>query len=553
MIYDSKYSAAAIPENLDVHTVVFGRELRASNKTALVDALTGTRVSYRQMLADIDALVDALYGTLRFKKWDVVAVLSPNHMQYPIVVHAIIKAGGTVSPANPTYNHSEFAFQLEDSGAKFIFVHPAVLSVALAAAKQVGIPESRIILFNDSSVSYPGPARRTISQISSENTKAAPTVTFSRKDVMTKPAYLCYSSGTTGLPKGVETTHYNIISNVLQFEAYQKNRREVYSGDVFTGHLRDDFGTSLVFPKYELELFLKSLQKYQVTVSHIVPPILLQIAKSPIVNQYKFPKLRAFMSGAAPLAPELCHAIYDKLGVFVHQGFGLTETSPITHMLPQSLCLKFPSSIGHLIPNVQARLVSPETGLDVAPTKEGELWIRGPNVMKGYHNNPKATAESIDQDGWFHTGDIAIVDENGLFYIVDRLKELIKYKGFQVAPAELEAYLLEHPAIADVAVIGRADEVGGEIPRAFVVLKVWCVLSMILPKLKLQQRQPNVKCTEGEIIQFIDAKVSPHKKLRGGVEFVNEIPKSASGKILRRILREKDAETVKKLKAKLPC
>ncbi|KAJ3076858.1 hypothetical protein HDU98_011719 [Podochytrium sp. JEL0797] len=528
---------------VDVHNVIFSADKKHSDATALIDAVTGEKVSYKALLQSIDSLVAALYGSLKFKKWDVVAVFSPNHLQFPVVAHAVLKAGGTVSPANPTYNINELAFQLKDSGAKYVFAHPAFLDTTLAAAKIAGIPEHRIVLFNDANVTYPGPTRRTVNQICAHNILPAPVVTFTREEITRRPAYLCYSSGTTGLPKGVETTQFNVIANVLQMNFYQSKTREVSAGDVWTGvlpffhiyglviSLHMAFHQScaiVVFPKFDLELYLTSLAKYQVTTSHIVPPIALALAKHPMVSNYTFPKLRGFMSGAAPLAADLVVAVNERLKVPVNQGYGLTETSPVTNLMPRSLALKNPKSIGPLFPNIQARLVDPETGTDAPLGSEGELWIRGPNVMKGYHHNAKATADSIDKDGFFHTGDIAKVDENGLFYIVDRLKELIKYKGFQVAPAELEAYMLEHAAVADVAVIGRADEAGGEVPRAFVVLK------------------PNVKCTEAELVAFIDAKVAPHKKLRGGVELVAEIPKAASGKILRRVLRVQDAENVKR-------
>ncbi|KAJ3023144.1 UNVERIFIED_CONTAM: putative fatty-acid--CoA ligase FadD10 [Siphonaria sp. JEL0065] len=543
MIYESKYGPAAIPDGIDVHNIVFSSDKKNSNATALIDAVSGAKVTYKELLGSIDALAAALYGSLEFKKWNVVGIFSPNHMQFPTVVHAVLKAGGTVSPVNPTYNDRELAYQLKDSGARFLFAHPSFLTTALAAARHVGIPEDRIILFDDPSVTYPGPTRRTINQISKDNKKPLPTVKFTRPEITEKPAYLCYSSGTTGLSKGVETTQSNVIANILQYDAYHKKAREVFSGDVWTAVLPmfHIYGLTLslhvafhqscsvvVFPKFDLPLFLSSLQKYNVTGAHIVPPIALALAKHPMVDKFKFPKLRGLMSGAAPLAPEIVEEVWKRLKIPLYSGYGMTETSPITHMLPSALATKFPGSIGHLVPSVEARLVNPDTGADIPIDGEGELWVRGPNIMKGYHNNAKSTTETIDKDGWLHTGDIAKVNEQGLFYIVDRLKELIKYKGFQVAPAELEAYLLEHPQVADSAVIGRADEAGGEVPRAFIVL------------------QPNSKVTEQEIIEFIDKKVAPHKRLRGGVEFVKEIPKAASGKILRRILRNQDAVNVKK-------
>ncbi|KAJ3408089.1 hypothetical protein HDU80_006928 [Chytriomyces hyalinus] len=542
MVFKSTMGDVAIPETVDMHQIVFSGYKKHLNRYAMIDAATGATVTYAELIKKVDHLSAALHGELALQKWDVVGVFAPNHIQFPVVIHAVIKAGGSVSPANPTYNVDELAYQLKDSRAKYLFVHPTFIATASAAAAKVGIPESRIILFDDGPVNKSGGRFRSISQISDANYVPAPVVKFSRQEIKEQPAYLCYSSGTTGLSKGVQTTQYNVIANILQYDKFQEKAKDLREGDVWTGvlpffhiygltislHICFHRGyTLVVFPKFELPLFLTSLAKYNVTTAQIVPPIALALAKHPMVDQFKFPKLRGLMSGAAPLAPELVTAIHKRLGVTLFQAYGLTETSPAATIMPIALALKYPKSIGLLIPSVEARLVNPDTEKDVGFNKEGELWLRGPNIMKGYHNNPTATANSIDKDGWFHTGDIAVVDENNLFYIVDRLKELIKYKGFQVPPAELEAYLLEHPAIADAAVIGRPDEAGGEVPRAYVVLK------------------PGVHTTATEIVQFIDKKVAPHKKLRGGVVFIDEIPKAASGKILRRVLRVQDAASSK--------
>ncbi|KAJ3337724.1 hypothetical protein HDU83_008541 [Entophlyctis luteolus] len=314
--------------------------------------------------------------------------------------------------------------------------------------------------------------------------------------------------------------------------------------------------TTVIFPNFELTLYLRALEKYRVNLSHVVPPILLLLAKSPEVDKFKFPYLKGFFSAAAPLSPEVANAVRKRFGVDVSQGYGLTEASPSTHLLPFSLSQKYPTSVGHLLPSIQARLVDPDSGLDVGPGQNhGELWVRGPNIMKGYHNNPKATAACIDADGWLHTGDLLSVSEDGLFYVVDRLKELIKYKGgcpflnmlanstsgFQVPPAELEACLLEHPAVADCAVIGQPDESAGEVPRAFVVLKVCPVPFEANESTKSKSSQPGLQCTESEIDRFVQTRVAPHKRLRGGVVFIKGIPRSASGKILRRVLRDQDA------------
>ncbi|KAJ3194448.1 hypothetical protein HK101_002663 [Irineochytrium annulatum] len=280
--------------------------------------------------------------------------------------------------------------------------------------------------------------------------------------------------------------------------------------------------TVVVVSKFELEPFLKTLSKYRVTMAHIVPPIVVALAKHPIVDSYDLKSLKYLFSGAAPLGVELSEEVSKRLDVVVLQGYGMTELSP-TATLTTSKRNKY-GSAGFLLPNMQARLVNPVTGRDVGVGAEGELWLKGPNVMLGYHGNKKATAETIVKGGWLRTGDVAVVDKEGFYYIVDRIKELIKYKGLQVAPAELESYLLAHPSLADAAVIPTPDERAGELPRAYVVLK------------------PGQKATEKEIQDFIQKKVSNHKWLRGGVAFIDAIPKSPSGKILRRVLRDMDAK-----------
>ncbi|KAJ3299367.1 hypothetical protein HDU76_006320, partial [Blyttiomyces sp. JEL0837] len=439
---------------------------------------------------------------------------------------------GTITTANPTYTASELAYQLKDAGASYLITNVDLLPAALEAANEANIPNDRILLLptgNSDNQEF-----RYIQDVYS--VQYPPVVTFTKEEIWNQPAYLCYSSGTTGRSKGVETTHRNLVSNVLQFVVFQRAMKEVRPDDVWTGvlpfyhiyglclslHVAAYYSNAVVVvPKFELESFLSYLAKYNVGIAHIVPPIAVAFAKSPVVDKFKFPKLYGLMSGAAPLGSDLSALIIKRLGIPILQGYGMTELSPLCTITPIHAVVDGAS--GLLAPLMEARLVSPETGKDVASGKEGELWVRGPNVMKGYHNNEKATKETIDEQGWLHTGDIAVVDKKGYFYIVDRIKELIKYKGLQVAPAELEAYLLTHPAIADAAVIPRPDENAGELPRAYVVLK------------------PGAKVTELEVQKFIEGKVAQHKRLRGGVAFIDAIPKAASGKILRRVLRDLDA------------
>jgi acyl-CoA synthetase (AMP-forming)/AMP-acid ligase II len=272
-------------------------------------------------------------------------------------------------------------------------------------------------------------------------------------------------------------------------------------------------------PRFEMEQFLTAMQSYGVTRAHLVPPIILALAKQPVIDEYDLSKLELIMSGAAPLGESLTAACCERLKCVIKQGYGMTESSPVTHM-----CCEDPKgikygSVGQCIPSTECKIVDLETGAELEAGQEGELWVRGPQVMKGYLNRPEATAQTVDAEGWLHTGDIGYADSEGHFFIVDRAKELIKYKGFQVAPAELEAVLLTHPAVADAAVIPSPDEEAGEVPKAFVVLKG--------------------EATERELKEFVAVRVAPHKKIRR-LEFIEQIPKSPSGKILRRVLVQRE-------------
>jgi len=351
-----------------------------------------------------------------------------------------------------------------------------------------------------------------------------------KEDVIVLP----YSSGTTGLPKGVMLTHYNLVANVAQMDGIDVTSGvELRPDDVVLAvlpffHIYGMVlimsfalyrGTTLVtMPRFDMERCLGLMQKHRVSYAYLVPPIVLGLAKHPLVDKFDLSSLRAILSGAAPLGDEIEDAVKQRLGCLVTQGYGMTEASPVTHFLavrPEHD--RKPGSVGPVIPNTECKVVDLATGEELGPRQEGELWIRGPQIMKGYLNNPTATAQTVDAEGWLHTGDIGYADEDGYFWIVDRAKELIKYKGLQVAPAELEAVLVSHPAVADAAVIGVPDEEAGELPKAFVVLKG--------------------QATAEEIMAYVAGQVAPYKKIRF-VEFIPQIPKSATGKILRRVLKE---------------
>jgi acyl-CoA synthetase (AMP-forming)/AMP-acid ligase II len=278
----------------------------------------------------------------------------------------------------------------------------------------------------------------------------------------------------------------------------------------------------VMMPRFDFAQLLKVMQDYRVTFAHLVPPIILALAKQPVVDDYDLSSLRTIFSGAAPLGAELARECEARLGCEVIQGYGMTESSPATHITAPGRGRA--GAVGVCVPNMECKLVSVETGEEVSgPRERGEIYVRGPQVMKGYLNCPEATAHTLDSEGWLHTGDVAYADEDGYFYIVDRAKELIKYKAFQVAPAELEALLLTHPSIADAAVVPSPDEEAGEVPKAFVVVR------------------DGHGMTEEEVLSFVASHVAPHKKVRR-VEFASQIPKSPSGKILRRLLVARERE-----------
>jgi acyl-CoA synthetase (AMP-forming)/AMP-acid ligase II len=285
---------------------------------------------------------------------------------------------------------------------------------------------------------------------------------------------------------------------------------------IMSGALRSG-ATVVTLPRFDLEQFLQALQEYGVTRAYLVPPIILALAKHPLVDKYDLSRLISISSGAAPLGLDIAEACAARLGCIVKQGYGLTETSPVTHANTDEQ--NRPGTVGPGMPNTEYKVVDVVTGDALGSHQEGELCVRGPQVMKGYLNQPDATASTIDEEGWLYTGDVATVDDDGYVTIVDRIKELIKYKGFQVAPAELEALLATHPAIADAAVVGSPDEEAGEIPKAFVVLR--------------QDIAPE------EILAYVAERVAPHKRVRL-LEIVEQIPRASSGKILRRVLVEQE-------------
>jgi acyl-CoA synthetase (AMP-forming)/AMP-acid ligase II len=516
VVFRSRYPDVEIPD-LPLADFVLADAASRGSRPALVEGSSGRTITYAGLVRSVRALAASLRGR-GLGKGDVVAVYSPNLPEYAIAFHGIAALGGIVTTANPLATPRELSQQLKDSAARTLITVPPLLPAAREAAAGSRVEE--ILVFGEAEGATPFRALL-------EEDGAPPAASIDpRQDLVALP----YSSGTTGLPKGVMLTHRNLVANVAQtapFLTQGEGERviavlpfyHIYGLTVLLNMGLWQGVTLVTMPRFELEAFLRVIQEQRVTRAYLVPPIVLALAKHPLVEKYDLSSLVSINSGAAPMDSGVEQACADRIGCFTAQGYGLTETSPVVSATPVDEAQRRPGSAGLLIPNTEARVVDTASGAELGPEELGEIWVRGPQNMKGYLNNPEATADMITPEGWLRTGDIGSIDADGYLRIVDRLKELIKYKGLQVAPAELEGLLLTHPAVQDAAVIPHPDPEAGELPKALVVLKG--------------------SATPQELMEFVNRQVSPYKKIRL-LEIVAEIPKSPAGKILRRVLIERD-------------
>ncbi|KAF9906980.1 hypothetical protein BX616_000556 [Lobosporangium transversale] len=532
-IYKSPIPDQVIPQ-INVYSFVASNPNNIKDSYPIfIDALTGRVVTFGEWKRDTRRWATGLQS-LGFKRGDVLALFSFNQVDYSIPMFGSLLLGGIATTVNPGYTANELAYHLEDSGASIIVTHPELLPVAIEGAKKVGLPLSKIFLYGNKEVDGFKPYSATFPPENTVEDLLAPVAELKGKDATETIALICYSSGTTGKSKGVELTHFNLISNIMLIIAMERGidiqgvafldvvpMYHIYGIQFHIIHGIYNGSKTVVLQKYSPVDFLKAIQEYKIAFLNLVPPQILMLVKAPIVDQYDLSSVRFVMSAAAPCSRELSMGLLKKFPrIQFRQAYGMTELSGVSHMGLYHKVIH--GSIGYMVPNQEVRLVDPETGKGAGVGECGEVWVRGPNVMKGYRNNVKGTKETIDSEGWLRTGDIAIVDKDENFYIVDRLKELIKYKGFQVAPAELEALLLDHPLVLDAAVTSVEDkEQATEVPLAFVV----------------KAPREGQALTEKDIQDYVASKVAGHKKLRGGVRFIEAIPKSVSGKILRRELR----------------
>ena len=518
-----------VDESLNLFQFVTKDFARFGDNIAYINAATDEHISFNQLLCQSNNLSHYLNGC-GFKKKDVLGMYSANRPECVTAMLGVLGVGSTLTTANPAYTYSELLHQVRQSEAKLLFTQTEGLDVAQRVGDEVGIHQ--IIMLDDHESNNSG--IESLSNIVRD--RPDPGSLELDIDINEDIAFLPFSSGTTGLPKGVMMSHRNVMHNMeyldVQLGRFGGNNMphpillvlpfyHVY-GLVIISLFRTWRGKTVVtLPGFEPISYLKSIEKYKVENLNIVPPLMLFMLKHPLVDEYDMSSIKIVTTGAAPCSHNTVEAFLQKfpsVELFT-QGYASTEML-VTHLQSDDMALFKPGSVGYILPGTEIKVRCIETGESLGPHQVGEICARGASVMKGYWNNSVATADSLTDDGWYHSGDLGYFDEDHDFYIVDRLKELIKVKGLQVAPAELEDLLTSHEDIIDAAVIGVPDEMAGELPFAYVVKKADSSLD------------------EVQVQDFVASTLSKHKHLKGGVLFIDAIPKAPSGKILRRVLRD---------------
>ena len=512
MIFRSPHPQITVPK-VSLPDLILTRAEGFGSKIAFIEGLTGRSCTFAEFVTGVRRVAGGLAGS-GFSKGDTLALMSPNSIEFGMMFLASALLGGINTTLNPSSTHHELASQAKDSKARYLFTTSQLLDPVLLDAPS---------LWKQAFVVGAAPGATSFESLLESKTQAPVTSLDPGEDLVILP----YSSGTTGISKGVMLTHQNLVANLRQIATGMFDGSDTILGLPPFFHIYGltvvlQLGlylgaTNVILPRFEMQSFVNAVETYGITYANLVPPLIVTLAKHEGLDPERFSSLKTVQSGAAPLPPNAAQAFSERFDCRVLQSYGLTETSPVTHCVPRNSSQVPIQSVGPPVAGTECRILDLDTGRELGPDQRGELHVRGPQVMKGYLNDPEKTATMIDSEGWLRTGDIAHADEAGNFYIVDRAKELIKYRAYPVAPAELEALLLTHPAVQDAAVVGISDDNAGELPKAFIVSEQ--------------------HLDAGELMSWVAERVSPHKRIRR-VEFVPAIPKSPSGKILRRVLRE---------------
>jgi acyl-CoA synthetase (AMP-forming)/AMP-acid ligase II len=500
VIFQSPLPELDVPET-DFSSFVLRRARGLGAKPALIDAATGAQLTYADLTRQVDSIAGGLVRQ-GLQPGDIVMLCGFNSARYAVAAHAVWRAGGVVVTMNPLFTAGEMRQELSDARPRQVIASAEVRERLAEAGAEA------VLSFDDlPSGAPPEQARRGPADV----------------------ALILYSSGTTGLPKGALLTHRNLVASILQLYSGDLAREsDVLAAIAPFFHIVGLHGVLnlglfagsgvVVFARYSLDAFLGTLEKHRISSVFLTPPVLHDLAKQPQVDRTDVTSLRSILCAAAPLGRDIEQLAADRLGCVVRQGYGMTEASgPVSTILIGDE-LNRRGSVGQLVPSTACKIVSLDSGQELGPNQAGEILVRGPQVMQGYLGQ---AAAPIEPGGWLHTGDVGYADGDGFLYVVDRVKEIIKYKAYQVAPAELEAILMAHPGVADAAVVPSPDPDAGEVPKAFVV------------------RQPGARVDADELIGYVSERVAAYKKVRR-LEFLDTIPKSASGKILRRLLVERE-------------
>ncbi|KAJ2592356.1 hypothetical protein H4R99_006433, partial [Coemansia sp. RSA 1722] len=536
MIFESTLAPVDIP-SYDIPTFfmnVSRTNLKHPDTPAYYDLSTEKSISFGQLYTLYKQIASGLVNGFDVKPGDVVAVFSSNSIYYASAFFGIVAAGAVCCTVSSMFKEGELQYQMEDSKAKMLFVGPKQVAVVKQAMKRglLNIDTERIVVLDDQGLSGFASFREMLGY-----KLFTPVVFDDMEKAENTLAVLVYSSGTTGLPKGVMLSHRNIVaytvlsSAMFAFMQSKDERQEqtqrslamlpfahIYGMTALVTNSVAGAKTQYILNDFTIDRFLHSLQSHRIETASVVPSVLNQMVKHKAISKYDLSSLKVLGCGGAALPDGTHEDVRRRFPVSTGNGYGMSETCSGVCLMANHRFVA--GSVGFLFPNIQAKIIDPVSGRALGPDQQGELCLRGPTIMMGYLNRPEETAKTIDSEGFLHTGDMACIKPSGHVFITERLKELIKYKGLQVPPAELESILMKHSGVADAAVIGVRDTLRDtEVPRAFVVAS-----------------GQGSEWLANTLVAWVAGRVADHKRLRGGVEFVDAIPRNPSGKILHRQL-----------------